>query len=522
MRQAGGGDDRVGEPSDQGDRRVGLARRARRRLDQGLVAGEGRRGDRADSRRRGDRAGKARNLRPLGSRRLTASEGGDDLHRVGAAAQLPARQFVADPHVAALRELAERLGSGLDREQGDRQSEQHRRDADDRTPRVGHDPRRPADPERLAVRALAAALEEAQHPRDYPARQHAVAEHRDQRREQGRRGQDRDADHDHRPQRHRAQRLVVDHPQAGERDDHRQPREGDGEARGGECLRPRRVPVASRGALLAVAGEDEERVVDRHADADHRGHVGDEDRGLHLQRDEVDQRPGDDHADEAERQRQGGGGERAEDDEQDDRDDREAAGLRLGQVFLGEFLHPRPDRRLAGEVGGDASSGGARVEVFAQRRRRVDLAVGGDLTGERQQRRAGAAQGDRGASRRARRNAHFVDAGNRAARARNRGGLRFRGGPRLGLQQHRDIAGAVAEVALQCVADRLRLAAGNVEAAAGQVFGLARGERQSEDNDDDPARENPAATTPQNTGKLDHELPHWLDGQPFGPPSARL
>ena len=52
--------------------------------------------------------------------------------------------------------------------------------------------------------------------------------------------------------------------------------------------------VAAGVALLAVAGEDEERVVDRDPDPDHRGHVGDEDRGRHLQRDEVDQGAGDD------------------------------------------------------------------------------------------------------------------------------------------------------------------------------------------------------------------------------------
>ena len=139
-------------------------------------------------------------------------------------------------------------------------------------------------------------------------------------------------------------------------------------------------------ALLAVAGEDEERVVDRDPDPDHRGHVGDEDRGRHLQRDEVDQRAGDDHADEAERQRQRRGGERAEDDEQDQGDDREAARLGLGEVFLGELLHPGPDRRLPGQVGGDAALGGAGIEVFAQGRGGVDQLVGGAVAAQRQQR----------------------------------------------------------------------------------------------------------------------------------------
>ena len=168
------------------------------------------------------------------------------------------------------------------------------------------------------------------------------------------RGQDRDGDHGHRAERHRAQRLVVDHPETGQRDDHGEAGEGDGEAGGGERLGARLVAVAAGAALLAVAGEDEERVVDRHPDPDHRGHVGDEDRGRHLQREEVDERAGDDDADEAERQRQRGRRQRAEDDEQDQGDDREAARLGLGQVFLGELLHPRPDRRLPGKVGRDA------------------------------------------------------------------------------------------------------------------------------------------------------------------------
>ena len=44
-----------------------------------------------------------------------ALEFGDDLDRVGAAAQLLGREFVADPHVAPLRELLDRLGAGVDR-----------------------------------------------------------------------------------------------------------------------------------------------------------------------------------------------------------------------------------------------------------------------------------------------------------------------------------------------------------------------------------------------------------------------
>ena len=104
---------------------------------------------------------------------------------------------------------------------------------------------------------------------------------------------------------------------------------------------------ASRGeagfALLTVAGEDEQGVVDRHADPDHRGHVCDEDRHRYLQRDEVDEGAGHQHAGEAERQRQGRRRQRAEDDQEDQGDDREAGFLRLGEILLGDLLETRPD-----------------------------------------------------------------------------------------------------------------------------------------------------------------------------------
>ncbi|HEX2708267.1 MAG TPA: hypothetical protein VHM66_09710, partial [Solirubrobacterales bacterium] len=144
-------------------------------------------------------------------------------------------------------------------------------------------------------------------------------------------------------------------------------------------------------ALLAVASEDEQRVVDRDPDADHRGHVGDEHRGRHLQRDEIDQGAGDEDADEAERQRQRRR-QRAEDDKQDQRHDREAARLRLREVALGDLLHHRPDRRLADQVGSHASHGAARIEVFAQRRGGVDQFVGGLFAAQPQHRDAGALQ----------------------------------------------------------------------------------------------------------------------------------
>ncbi len=338
-------------------------------------------------------------------------------------------------------------------------------------------------------------LDPVQHAGDDAAGHDAVAEHRDQYGKQGRRGEDRDGDDCHRAERHRAQGLVVDHPETGQRDDHGEAREGHGEARGRKRLGAGVVGSATRTALLAVAGEDEERVVDRHPDPDHRGHVGDEDRGRHLQRDEVDQRPGDDHADEAEGEGQGRRGERSEDDEQDQGDDREAPGLGLGQVLLGELLHPGPDRRLAGEVRGDPIPGGARVEPGAQVRGRVDQFVAALAAAQRHERGSGPLQLGAGPSRVGSRQGHSFDFGDRGADpVDRRGAIRPTRRP-VGSQDDPDRLGASAEFVFDRSIDGRRLAAGDVEAAAREVIGLMRGDRQSDDEDHHPGGQHPAPTT---------------------------
>ena len=106
--------------------------------------------------------------------------------------------------------------------------------------------------------------------------------------------------------------------------------------------------------LLAVAREQEQRVVDGHADAEHRRHVGHEDRHRRGQRQEVDGGAGDQHRGDAEADRQQRRQHRAEDHEQHDQDRREARRLRLGEVLLLELLHARPQRRLADHVRLDA------------------------------------------------------------------------------------------------------------------------------------------------------------------------
>ena len=63
---------------------------------------------------------------------------------------------------------------------------------------------------------------------------------------------------------------------------------------------------------------------------------------------------------------------------------------------------------------------------------------------------------------------------------------------------------------------------GHVEAAAGQVVGLVRGERQRDEEDGDPSREDPAAMTSEEPRQLDHRLAHWLASQSLAPGGACL
>ena len=80
-------------------------------------------------------------------------------------------------------------------------------------------------------RQRTARADQAEHGRRAPARVGALAQHAHQRRQQGHGGQDRDR-HDHdRPHGHRADRGGVDQEQAGQRDDHGDAREQDGDAR---------------------------------------------------------------------------------------------------------------------------------------------------------------------------------------------------------------------------------------------------------------------------------------------------
>ena len=327
-----------------------------------------------------------------------------------------------------------------------------------------------------------------QAPDDLARLRHAVAEQRDQRRQQRDRGQHGDRDDDDRPDRHRVSDLRVDQEQPGERDDDGHAGEHDGHPGRAHGRRARLPGVAAGPQLLAVAGEDEQRVVDRDADAEHRGHVRDEDRHLHRLREQVDDRARDRHGRDAERQRQRGGGQRAEDDEQDQQHDRQADELGLLEVALGELLHAGPQPALADDVDGHGGVLVADAEVLAQLRGLVDRVVAARRHHERHDDDrpvgGGALLGP----------AHALDVLEAVAlRAIERGGQLARVLARVEDERQRLRLGA------RDLLDRLghgqRAGARDLEAAAGEAAGLALGERRGEEQQTYPKAqdETPAA-----------------------------
>jgi hypothetical protein len=217
-------------------------------------------------------------------------EAGDDLDRVRPSPRRLSREVGAHADVMVARKLLDRAVAGLHVEHWYRENEQHGGGHDDREDRARHHAHRPALPEGGAIGvgdprptpAPEGRTKEPDHRPRHAPRLDAVPEDADQRGKQQAGGEDRDRDHDHRTERHRAQGLVVDHPQPGQGDDHRDAGEHHGEAGRRKCRAAGLLGGASGAHLLAEAGEDEQGVVHRHPDADHRSHVGHEDRHLDL------------------------------------------------------------------------------------------------------------------------------------------------------------------------------------------------------------------------------------------------
>ena len=136
-----------------------------------------------------------------------------------------------------------------------------------------------------------------------------------------------DRDDDDRSDRHRADRVHVDHEEAGQRHGDGGAAEDDGRA-GARERAAQGLPGRSAGPeLTPVAADDEQGVVDRDADPDHRRHVRHVDRHLGRTREPVDDRPGEEDGGEADRERGERGDERPEAREQDDQDQRKARRL---------------------------------------------------------------------------------------------------------------------------------------------------------------------------------------------------
>ena len=182
---------------------------------------------------------------------------------------------------------------------------------------------------------------------------------------------------------------------------------------------------------------------------------------------------------EAERQRQRGRGERAEHGEQDQEHDREAGRSAASRSSLDEVLHAGPQRLLADEVWlAPRPRRPARAEVARAGRRRCPRLVlacrrpssgttigaspaGRALRAPRRPRRQ-RAWGSRRRSRAAR-----IDLGAHVGRRR----------PGAAREHHGELLALRAVEAVEVALDRLGPRAGNLEAAAREVLGLARGER---------------------------------------------
>ena len=61
-----------------------------------------------------------------------------------------------------------------------------------------------------------------------------------------------------------------------------------------------------------------------------------------------------------------------------------------------------------------------------------------------------------------------------------------------------------------------------IQRVIGEVFGLTRRERKRCQDDGDPSENDPAPAPAEEPCKLDHEVAHWLVGQPFGQTASRL
>ena len=121
-------------------------------------------------------------------------------------------------------------------------------------------------------------------------------------------------------------------------------------------------------ALLPVAGDDEERVVDPEREAHAREHVDHEDRELELLRDERRQPERDDDRHDRHQQRHEPGDDRAEDEQQDDERGRQAElELAVLQVLLREQVEVVVERLVACHRDGERAAFVERLDLLDER-----------------------------------------------------------------------------------------------------------------------------------------------------------
>ena len=254
-------------------------------------------------------------------------------------------------------------GVELDPEEGQAEDDQQQgaeRGHRDRSPH--HEAREPVPEAALGGPrvGLGAALEEAR-----GAGVDAVAEQGQHRRQHGQRDQRREQRHQGAAEAHRVEEALREDQQRGERGGDGQRGEEDGAPGGGEDASHRRQARPVLGDLLAVAGDDEEAVVDSQAQAERRGQVEGEDRDRGEFAGQAQDQEGADDRQAADHQRQHRGDEAAEEQQREQEEQREGEHLGHPQVLLDLFVHlllgdreaADEDTRVGGELVGDFAAG---------------------------------------------------------------------------------------------------------------------------------------------------------------------
>src|SRR5690606_8820276 len=179
-----------------------------------------------------------------------------------------------------------------------------------------------------------------------PAGPQPLAEDAHQRRQHGQRHHDGQRHGRGRGDAHHGEEGDAGDEQAHQRDDHGEAGEDDGAAGGGQGLADRLVHVVALGELVAVAGEDEQGVVDADGEAEHGAQRGGDRGDVHPggQRDQRQHRHAD--ADDRGDDRDEGGDQGAEDDREDDQGGDDAEDLAGAEGDLRALQHLPAEVRL--------------------------------------------------------------------------------------------------------------------------------------------------------------------------------